>query len=162
MSARTFAAWVQPVATVLDEDRRAVIDFAGSVPATAWDEPSALEGWTRKDILAHLAGGNDQLLQILIRAAVAGEDVEPALLDPDTDAENARRVAERRSWTIDALIAELERDGDEVQSLLAQLTREHESLKQPGTTFTLGQFLEIVRHERHDREHLAHMAGKTQ
>jgi uncharacterized protein (TIGR03083 family) len=157
LSGREFAPWVQPIAQVLAEDRRAVIDFARSAPAASWDEPGALEGWTRRDILAHLAGGNDQLVQLILRAVTSGEQLDAAQLNPDTDAENARRVAERRVWSIDALISELERDGDEVQSLLSGLTPEHESLKQEGSSFTLGQFLEIVRHERHDFEHLRQM-----
>jgi hypothetical protein len=157
LSERAFAAWVQPIAQVLDEDRRAVIEFARAAPREHWDQPSVVEGWTRRDILAHLAGGNDQMVQTVLRAVTSNTTIDPALLDPDTEAENARRVAERRSWTIDALIAELERDGDELQSLLGQLRPEHEALKQPGSAFTLGQFLELVRKERHDMEHLAQM-----
>jgi uncharacterized protein (TIGR03083 family) len=159
LSERVFAPWVEPVARILAEDRRAVIEFVRSVRAESWDELSALEGWTRKDVLAHLAGGNDQMLQLVLRAVVAGERIDPAMLNPDTNAENARRVVERRSWTIDALVAELKRDDDEVQSLLSQLRSAHEPLKLAGSPLTLGQFLDIVRHERHDMEHLAQMRG---
>jgi uncharacterized protein (TIGR03083 family) len=153
----SFAFWVQPVATALAEDRRALLAFARSARVEDWDQPSALEGWTRKDILAHLAGGNDQLLQIVLRGVTSHTAIDPALLDPDTDVENARRVAERRTWTIDELIAELERDGHETQALLSKLRPEDEGLQQPGSPLTLGQFLEIVRLERHDAEHLAQM-----
>jgi uncharacterized protein (TIGR03083 family) len=155
LSGRTFAPWVEPLAHVLDEDRRAVIEFARSAPAESWSQPSTLDGWTRRDILAHLAGGNDQLLQIVLRAVVSGSVIDPAELNPATDDANARGVEERRSWSIDELIAELERAGEEVQHLLSQLKSEHESLTQPGSQMTLGQFLELVRRERHDAEHLA-------
>lgn len=134
---QTFADWVRPIASVLWTDRQRVIEFARS--------------------LAHLAGGNDQLVQIILRAVTSREPLAASAMQPDTDAENAARVEERRSWTIDALIAELERDGDEVQELLSRLTDRHKDLQLDGLRLTLGQFLSIVHHERHDMEHLQQM-----
>ena len=122
MTERVLAAWVRPVAEQLASDRRRVIDFARAAALETWSQPSAVDGWTNKDLLAHLAGGNDQMLQTILRAVTSRTPLDSAALDPDTDAENAARIAERRSWTIDALIAELERDGEEVQQLLSQLT----------------------------------------
>lgn len=152
-----FAAWVEAIARVLDEDRRAVIAFARATPSDAWHQPSALEGWTRRDVLAHLAGGNDQLLQIVLRAVVSGAALDPAVLNPETNDANARGVEERRSWSIQSLIAELERDAEEVQLLLSRLRPEDEALRQEGSPLTLGQFLELVHKERHDNEHLTQM-----
>jgi uncharacterized protein (TIGR03083 family) len=133
-----------------------VIGFARSVPEDAWARPSGVEEWTCKDLLAHLAGGNDQLLQVILRKAIAGERLEASLMDVDTHGENARRVAERREWPVERLIAELEADGDEVQHLLSQLNHEHEH-QQDSLPMTLGSFLLIVRHERHDMEHLSQL-----
>jgi hypothetical protein len=154
LTARTYAAWVRPVAGVLAADRRRVIEFARSAPPEIWAQPSAVEGWTNKDLLAHLAGGNDQMLQTLLRAVTWGVAIDPALLDPDTDAENAARIAERSAWTIDALIAELKRDGEEIQDLLSRLTEHHVNLHPGGATWTLAQFMSMIEHERHDIDHL--------
>lgn len=153
-----YAAWVKPIASVLVADRRAVTAFARSLPAAAWDEPSDVEGWTRKDILAHLAGGNDQMVQTILRAVTAHEPLDDLDLPPDTDAENAVRIEKRRSWGVADVIAELERDGDEVAGLLSRLTNEDEGLFIAGLSMTLGQFLRIVEHERHDAEHLQQMS----
>jgi uncharacterized protein (TIGR03083 family) len=157
LTARTFAAWVRPVAEHLAADRQRVVDFARAAPPEVWAQPSAVDGWTNKDLLAHLAGGNDQMLQTILRAVTSHTALDPAALDPDTDAENDARIAERRSWTIDALITELERDGEEMQSLLAQLTDDDAGVRPGNAKWTLGQLLGIVERERHDREHLVQM-----
>lgn len=109
MTKRTFAAWVAPVAAAKADERRRVLAFVRPAPVKLWDQPSDVPGWTYQDILAHLAGGNDLVLQRLLRVVVAREPVDPMLLDADTDVENARGVAERRSWSLARLIAELER-----------------------------------------------------
>jgi hypothetical protein len=90
--------------------------FADSAEADFWDQPSSVDGWTNRDILAHLAGGNDQFVQTVLRAVTAGEIPDPALLAPDADAENAMRISERLLWPIDQLKAELLRGDDEVLS----------------------------------------------
>jgi hypothetical protein len=154
MAARAFVAWVHPVAASLAADRRRLIDFARSAPPGLWEQPSEVEGWACRDILAHLAGGNDQMVQLLLRSAVSGEPVDPALLSPDTDAENALGVAERGAWSIDRLIDELERGGEEVQELLSRLTDADEQRRWSGFSISLGEFLRLVDEERHDLLHL--------
>jgi hypothetical protein len=154
MTERTFAAWVEPIATLLDEDRRQVLAFARSAPVGLWQQPSAVPGWTSQDILAHLAGGNDLMLQHLLRSVTAREPLDPAVLQLDTDAENARGVAERRDWSLDMLIVELQRGGDEVQDLLSQLTEGDRDVRPSGFSISLGDFLRIVEEERHDLLHL--------
>ena len=142
------------IAATLAADRAEVIDFARSMPSDGWARPTADGGWTCKDILAHLAGGNDQAVQNVLHAVVNRTAIDAGALNPDTDRENALRVAERRPWTVGQLIAELVRDGDEVQELLARLTRGDRDLLQGDSNLTLGAFLEIVHHERHDHLHL--------
>jgi hypothetical protein len=145
------------LAEQLAADRVRVIDFAKSAPPAIWEQASGADGWTNKELLAHLAGGNDQMLQTILRAVTSGATLDARDLDPDTDAENAARVAERRTWSIDALIAELKRDGEEMQSLLGQLTDDNALHRPADARWTLAQLFEIVRHERHDAEHLAQM-----
>lgn len=153
---RSFAAWVQPIAAQLAADRREVIAFARSAPADFWSRPAPVPGWTNKEILAHLAGGNDQAVQIVLRAVIAGETPPAWLAQLDTDGENARRIEERRRWTVDELIAELVRDGDEMQDLLSRLA-EDDADARCVLTPRLQDFLRIVAHERHDHEHLQQM-----
>ena len=157
MTERTFASWVEPVATTLADGRRQVLEFAKVAPADLWNGPTEADGWTCKDVVAHLAGGNDRLLQTVLRAVTASEQLDPALLRIDTDAENAAGVDERRNWPVDELIAALERDGEEVQNLLSKLTEENKDVRQDGFPMSLGQFLELVREERHDLEHRAQL-----
>jgi hypothetical protein len=109
---RSFADWVKPLAGTLARDRSDVIAFACSREPGFWSRPSCVDGWTNHDLLAHLAGGNDQLVQTVLRAVTAGAILPPSDLQPDTDAENARRIEERRAWSIADLIATLERDGE--------------------------------------------------
>lgn len=154
MADREFASWVRPIAATLAEDRRQVIAFARSAPADLWDRPSIVDGWTHKDILAHAAGGNDQILQEFLRSVAACGPLDPALFQLDTDAENERGVAERRDWPVERLIAELEQGGDEVQELLSCVREEDEDLGQNVLPVSLGRFLRIVEEERHDRLHL--------
>jgi hypothetical protein len=157
MASREFVPWVQPIAILLADDHSELVDFARSLPQEVWDKPSEIEGWTYKHILAHLAGGNDQLLQVLLRKVVAREPLDPALLDVDTDAENATRIEERVGWPIGRLLGELEEAGDEVQDLLAQLNEEDRDYRGGSFPMTIGQFLQIVKKERHDMIHLAQL-----
>jgi hypothetical protein len=69
MAEASLARWVQPVARMHRDDRAAVVAFARAQPAAFWAQPSVVDQWTNQDLLAHLAGGNDQLLQALLRAA---------------------------------------------------------------------------------------------
>lgn len=154
MTAVRFASWVEPVASQMRSSRRQVIDFARAAPPEFWDRPSVLEGWTNKDLLAHLAGGNDQMLQDILRPVVAGKEVDPKVLEPDTDGENARRVDERRSWSLERLIDALERDGAEMQDLLSRLEESARDIKPGGASWSLEALFRAVYKENHDIEHL--------
>ena len=157
MITRTFAPWVEPIAVVLRENRAQVVAFARAQPLEAWERPSPLEGWTCKDLLAHIGKGNDQIFQQLLRMVVAGAPVDIAIFAEDTDEANAREVSARRDRPIEDVIAELEESGAEVQELLAQLTEEHEHLRQEHPPFIFKTFLPWVLEEAHDLEHLAQL-----
>jgi hypothetical protein len=157
---RVFAQWVRPVAAQLAADRARVLEFARAASTELWLQPSAVEGWTKKELLAHLAGGNDQMVQTVLRAVTSHTPLDAKTLDPDTDAENAARVAERRVWTIEELIAELVRGGDEMQELLSQLTDSDADVRLGSARWTLRQLLKVVERERHDHEHLSQIGGR--
>jgi hypothetical protein len=120
-------------------------------------QPSPLEGWTNKDLVAHLAGGNDQMLQKILRAVVSLYPVDPAVLEPDTDGENATGIAERRPWSIEQLIEELERDGAEMQDLLSRLQEADKVIHPGGASWSLEGLFGVIHKENHDLEHLTQL-----
>jgi uncharacterized protein (TIGR03083 family) len=142
---------VAPLAAEFRENRVAVIEFAHSLPAEAWDRASPLEGWTYRDVLAHLAAGTDKQIPRLLRAVITRTRVDPAWFG-DSEQQNARNLEERRGWAIDELVAELESDGEEILDLLAQLTDVHAGLRQKDFPQTFGESLPLF--AAHDREHL--------
>ena len=106
MSERRFASWVEPIAAQLRDNRAEVVECARSLPAEAWGEPSALEGWSRKDVLAHLAGDSNKVSAAAMRSAIDpsvphpsfGEN-EHVLNAKDIEARRDTPVApEQRRW----------------------------------------------------------------
>jgi hypothetical protein len=104
------AIWV-PLTRLLAAHRR-LFTMAERLPAASWDAPSAVDGWSRRDVLAHLSAHGAQhhrpLAAVLAGAPLA--DWRPDPDDPaiDTDAWNRRAVAARRGWPIARLAGELE------------------------------------------------------
>jgi len=159
VSERAFAPWVAEIAQTLVEDRRALIAFARAAPPEFWERASAVEGWMNRDVLAHVSGGNDQLLQMTLRGVISRKPLGPEMWSIDTDAENARGVAARREWPIERVIAELEDGGEEIAELLSELGDEDRAASIGSPVMKLGDFLRLVGEERHDREHLRELGG---
>ena len=155
MTERTFAAWLAPTAARLRESREELLELVRRLSPADWGRPTPNEGWTYKDILAHLASSDASDLHIVLRAVIARERVDPTLLS-DPDARNARNVEERRGRSVEELIAELEADGEETQQLLSQLRPGDENLRQDDIPMSLGEGLGNDP-GGHDREHLAHL-----
>jgi uncharacterized protein (TIGR03083 family) len=151
---RTFAAWIAPLAEKLRDDRRRVLEFARSAPDDFWKRPAPNEGWTNKDLLAHIGRGNDQIVQQLLRTIASGERIDTTMFAIDNDAANEEGIAARREQPVAGVIAELEESGEEMQELLSQLTEAHEHLRQDDPPFHVEGFLKAVSEERHDIEHL--------
>jgi hypothetical protein len=160
LSERSYAEWVAPIARTLAEDNQDLLAFARAQPAEFWDRGSAIEGWTNRDILAHVGGGNDQLLQIALRATISRKPLGPEAFDVDTDAANERGVAKRRSWALADVIAEIAECEEETQYLLSQLTDADRDAR-AGGSMTLGDFLRIVHEERHDLLHLRQLQASA-
>ncbi len=158
MTERTYAGWVEPIAARNREDDAQVLAFARSIPEEAWAWPSGLNGWTCKDIMAHIGNGNDQLFQQLLRQVIAGDKVDTEIFRTvDTDGENATGIAERSSLSPAEVIAEFEEAGEEVLDLLAGLTAEHEHYQQDDPPFILKGFMDLIGKESHSIEHLKQM-----
>ena len=148
----TFASWVEPIARALADGRREVVEYARSLPAEAWDTPTDVDGWTCKDVLAHLAGDTGKITTSAMRGPVTG--VAPVSTFADGgDTANARDIAERRGRSVEELLAEIEHDGRVWQELLAQLGDADEEATWPSFPVTLGAYLRLE--ATHDRQHLA-------
>ena len=157
MMTRTFAPWVAPIAEQLRQSRQEIARTAHRFLPEMWSMPSPLEGWTYKDLFAHLSTG-DWVCQTILRAVIANEPIEVdkvANLDW-VNAGNARLLDERAERSAEDLIAEIEVEGEETQDLLTQLSEADESRTQEGAPMSLGQYLRDA-FPGHDRDHLAQL-----
>jgi hypothetical protein len=147
-----FAPWVEPIAERMGLTRAEIVALARSLPDDAWSRPSPNEGWTYHDLLAHLADDTNKNLHAALRAIADGRDIGAALFE-NIDARNARGVLDRRSQSIAQLIAEIERDGERMQELLARIREDDEHRTQRELHSTFGTFLREGLAE-HDARHL--------
>ena len=156
MTTRTFAPWVEQPAAALRESRSEIVRTARKLLPEHWSMPSPLDGWTYKDLLAHLATG-DWVIQTVLEAVTASRPIDLALVNLDfVNAGNAQRLAERTDRTPEELIAEVAAQGETTQELLAQLSDVHEGLTQEGAPMSLGDALRAF--PGHDRDHLAQLS----
>lgn len=156
MTARTYAPWVEPIAAETLGGAEELLAFVRGQRDGFWSRPSAVEGWTCRDVLAHLAGDSGKVSKAAMRAAVTGGPFEdPPDFKDGGDALNARDVADRRDRTISELIDEIADDRREWAELLPQLTDADDGACWEGFPLTLGQYLRIC--AGHDREHLEHL-----
>jgi hypothetical protein len=156
MTTRTYAAWVEAIAGETLGGAEELLAFARSQPDAFWARPSAVEGWTCRDVLAHLAGDTGKVSRSAMRAAVTGEPFEdPPDFKDGGDARNARDLEERRDRSIAELIEEIAADRREWAVLLSQLRDDDDNTRWEGFPLTLGQYLRIC--APHDREHLEHL-----
>jgi uncharacterized protein (TIGR03083 family) len=147
-----FASWVEPIAKGMGRTRGEIIELARSLPDDAWSRPSPNAGWTYHDLLAHLADDTNKNLHAALRAIADGRDIDAALFD-DIDARNAQGIRDRRSQSIAQLTAEIERDGEQMHKLLAEIREEDEHRTQREIKGTFGSFLREGLAE-HDAWHL--------
>ena len=159
---REFASWVEPIARRDREGRAALLEFARSLPADAWHRPSPVEGWTCRDVLAHIAGDTGKWFSHMLHAALDGQQLDPTRVGPgvDMDALNKRDVEERSGRSIAELIDEIEADGEKHEELLSRLTDDHEEFRLAEYLLSLGELLggnAAGNHGAHDREHLAQL-----
>jgi uncharacterized protein (TIGR03083 family) len=159
VTSHTFARWVEPMALQLRDGRRQIVEVAQAIPPDAWGQSSPVEGWTYKDVVSHLAAG-DVFCQIVLTAVASGGELDLRPASAEREARTARIVEERRSRTVDELIAEVESEGQETQELLARLTGSDEVVevytsRSTGAPMSLAEFLRVF--PMHDREHLAHL-----
>ena len=122
----TFVPEIDATLRTLTRHRDATLRAVYSVADEAWEEESALAGWTYRDILTHLAS-NDIRHEIRLRAALGeGDPAELRSLD-DVDGWNERARQERRGLGARELIDELAAHRQGVMRLLSRFRPEHMS-----------------------------------
>ncbi len=156
-STRSFAAWVEPIATEFRQARAELVATTRAVPENVWRLPSPNEGWTYNDLLAHIAGDTDKRFLQALRTILARQPVDLAALRAGIDECNARNIQERRGRTINELITEIEADGEETQELLARFTDADEDWQPAGLGTTAGNALRGASPGLVVREHLAQL-----
>jgi uncharacterized protein (TIGR03083 family) len=144
---------VEPYAKRWRDARAEVLEFARSAPADAWSRPSPLEGWSCKDLLAHIAANTGRNTHRLSEDVLARRPIDIAALTAEVDGINAVDVESRRSRSVDELIAELEDEGEAWQDLLTGFSNEDKDYAPEGAPFSVSAYFEQAA-GTHDREHL--------
>jgi hypothetical protein len=122
----TFLPEIKATLRTLTRHREGAMRAAYSVADEAWEEESALLGWTCKDILTHLAS-NDIRHEVRLRAALGEGDAAAQRSLEDVDGWNERARQERHGLSVRELIDEMAAHRQEVMRLLSRLRPEHMS-----------------------------------
>ena len=144
---------------------RAFVEAAQQVPPGRWPEGRYEEGWTAKDILAHVASIEWTYPKLLLLAA------QPPTEDRDAEKRfkggigdyNHRHVEKRKQSTVDELLGEFERNRtatiaaveDADDALLRERVRSAGGVE--GTAAEVLNYLTVV----HVRDHLDDLKGET-
>ena len=100
---------------------RRLQETVAQIPPKRWSESSPNDGWTYKDLLAHLATG-DWICQHFLRSLLGTASVPEW---PNADVGNAERVAARRSKSVSELAEERAQHRKETVRLIEQLELRH-------------------------------------
>lgn len=125
------------------------------------DRSTSNEGWTGKDVLAHLSS-----IEARLREQVHCALQEGAWAPPETiDAYNAHKVEERERWTVEQLRSELDQECASTLALLDGLPEDQfdRAFDHPrrGRTTAEWVFLHIAEHvETHAQEISAAARGR--
>lgn len=155
MTTPPFADFIAQTAAQADTVAAAV----RAVPGAHWDAPlpGGEGGWTRRQLLAHLAT-NDlrQLTRVRLATAQAQPgDYEDYYAQSDTDGWNAAQVEARAALTPAALLAEFQARRAELVDLLRRLTPEQTAaarLRYRGTVGGLADWFPVLL--AHTKTHL--------
>jgi uncharacterized protein (TIGR03083 family) len=139
------------IARELAEAREGLLAAVRLVDEAAWEMPTANEGWSVRDVLAHVASG-ETTIQALLRRMADGRGGVPD--DFDLDRYNASQLRRRAEQTVPQLLAELDVARGQTLEALAAATAQALSQRgrhPRGMITTLEETFRII--ARHDREH---------
>ena len=120
------ALWVPLTRAV--RARRRLIQMVESLPGTVWLKESAAPGWTRRDVLAHLAASDRRYHDVMI-AVLNGSPLEewkpdPSVPSPELDRANALGAASFQEQSVDALAEQLAAGTEKSTMYFAALTED--------------------------------------
>ncbi len=105
----------------LMESEAARLEFYfGSLRGDDWDEPSACEGWSVKDVLAHLAGGEEYNRACLNGNVGPMFESYAARGATDVHSFNAIGVSDRKGKTPAELLDEFQRENGETRTKIRE------------------------------------------
>ena len=104
---------------LLDDGRAAWEALLARVPADRWTSPGAAGGWSVKDLVAHIAWGEEEVVQLL-RTHDFSMGSGLWLLEPDE--RNRMVYGQRRRWPLDLIIGYEAETWANLRSLIVTLT----------------------------------------
>ena len=144
--------------SVLEEmsrTRSLLLNAIEGLDEDALDHKGVIGAWSIKNCLAHLAGWEDWIAQVLQAGLTNGHVPDHLRSAPqDFDAFNAEQVAEREELTPDEQLTELQRVRVALLEIVEHLDEATLNTPQPwaGKDRSIAFYLNILPH--HDEEHL--------
>ncbi|MEM8532140.1 MAG: DinB family protein [Chloroflexota bacterium] len=152
--------------SVLEEMQRTrstLLNAIEGLDESALDRKGLIGDWSIKNCLAHLAGWEDWIAQVL-QAGFANGHIPEHLRSvlQDFNAFNAEQVAEREELTPDEQLTELQRVRVALLEIVGHLDEATLNTPQPwaGKDRSIAFYLNILPH--HDEEHLADIQAAAQ
>lgn len=143
------------IVNALDAARAELLAVLDGLGDGDWQRPTACQGWSIKDVVAHLAIG-DAGNMVIVRRILNGE--EGAVAGFDVDRYNQRQVEKRRDRSPRELHGDLAAGRRELVALLDELSDEqlsvagHRTTGEPTTVE--GVFYRLVEHDRMHAQHI--------
>jgi hypothetical protein len=130
-----------------------------SVADDAWDEQALSDGWTYHDIAAHVSS-NEVRLQTRLRSALGETTEEELAAVNDVEAWNAKRVEERRGWSVREIADEFQAGRFGTMQVLSRFTGD--TLENPvtrgnGSTVPASEFVKLL--SRHTSGHAGQLVA---
>lgn len=98
----------QRIAADLRSEREALTSYLESIPEAAWDKASLCEGWTIRQLMAHVVG-------------IASDVANRRLDDVGSAEQNQRQVDEREGATPSDILSEWKREGESLEEGVLEL-----------------------------------------
>lgn len=120
------AIWV-PLTRAL-RARRRLVTMVDALPVELWTTPSRAPGWSRRDVLAHLAASDrryhDVLIAVLNGSPLREWSPDPSWPSPELDRSNELGRERYRDYSAAELAAELQAGAEKTVKFLEGMTEE--------------------------------------
>ena len=147
---------IEAAVDALHVAHRDLLRAVDSVPDNAWDQPSPEPGWTRRDVLAHIAS-NELRVHARLRSIFGQADNAELKAINDIDGWNQREVEARRGRSVPDLMDELAAHRRETLRLLSAFDPVHLS-----TPIALadGSTCSVLEYTQMFTDHISEHAGQ--